>query len=103
MINYILKKIIGTQNERAIHPLRAIVEKINSFEPEYEKFSAEQLKDKTKEVVMKFTVPVIMIIAGVVIAAVAALTIVSKHPIVILFMAIGVGLYLLGKKLKPKA
>jgi len=28
MINYILKKIIGTQNERAIHPLRATLEKL---------------------------------------------------------------------------
>ena len=49
MINYILKKIIGTQNERAIHPLRAIVEKINSFEPQISKLSDLELKAKTPE------------------------------------------------------
>lgn len=49
MINYILKKIIGTQNERAIHPLRAIVEKINSFEPQISKLSDQELKAKTGE------------------------------------------------------
>ena len=52
---------------------------------------------------MKFTVPVIMIIAGAIIAIVSALTIVAIHPIVILFIAVGVCLFLLGKKLKPKA
>ena len=49
MINYILKKIIGTQNERAIHPLRAIVEKINSFEPQISKLSDPELRAKTDE------------------------------------------------------
>jgi preprotein translocase subunit SecA len=49
MINYILKKIIGTQNERALHPLRAIVEEINSLEPWISKLSDEQLKAKTDE------------------------------------------------------
>ena len=49
MINYILKKIIGTQNERAIRPLRAIVEQINSFEPQISKLSDQELKAKTDE------------------------------------------------------
>ncbi len=49
MINYILKKIIGTQNERAIHPLRAIVEKINSFEPQVSGLSDPELRSKTDE------------------------------------------------------
>ena len=49
MINYILKKIIGTQNERALQPLRLIVEDINAFEPEVSRLSDEQLKSKTDE------------------------------------------------------
>ncbi len=49
MINFILKKIIGTQNERALHPLRAIVEKINSFEPRISGLSDQELRAKTDE------------------------------------------------------
>jgi preprotein translocase subunit SecA len=45
----ILTKIFGDPNEKFVKGLNPIVEKINSFEPEFEKFSAEQLKDKTKE------------------------------------------------------
>ena len=39
MFNWILSKIIGTQNEREIKKLRPLVEKINSFEPEVQKLS----------------------------------------------------------------
>ena len=49
MINYILKKIIGTQNERALHPLRSTVEAINSFEPQIAKLSDAELRAKTDE------------------------------------------------------
>ncbi len=49
MINYILKKIIGTQNERALKPLRPVVEIINSFEPEISKLSDAALRAKTDE------------------------------------------------------
>ena len=45
----ILSKIFGDPNEKFIKNLQPIIEKINSFEPEFEKFSAEQLKEKTKE------------------------------------------------------
>ncbi|MCX6720710.1 MAG: preprotein translocase subunit SecA [Candidatus Staskawiczbacteria bacterium] len=45
----ILSKIFGDPNEKFIKGLQPIVEKINSFEAEFEKFSAEQVKDKTKE------------------------------------------------------
>ncbi len=45
----ILSKIFGDPNEKYIKGLKPIVEKINSFETEFEKFSAEQLKEKTKE------------------------------------------------------
>jgi len=45
----ILSKIFGDPNDKFIKGLNPIVEKINTFEPEFEKFTAEQLKDKTKE------------------------------------------------------
>lgn len=45
----ILTKIFGDPNEKFIKSLQPVIDKINSFEPEFEKFSAEQLKDKTKE------------------------------------------------------
>ncbi|MCM8761116.1 MAG: preprotein translocase subunit SecA [Candidatus Omnitrophica bacterium] len=47
MIGYILKKVIGTQNERLIRELRPIVEKINSLEPEVSVLSDTDLKAKT--------------------------------------------------------
>ncbi len=43
----ILSKIFGDPNEKFIKGLHPIIEKINSFESEFEKFSAEQLKEKT--------------------------------------------------------
>jgi len=43
----IISKIFGDPNEKFIKNLDPIVKKINSFESEFEKFSAEQLKEKT--------------------------------------------------------
>jgi preprotein translocase subunit SecA len=45
----ILSKIFGDSNEKFIKGLQSAIDKINSFEPELEKFSADQLKEKTKE------------------------------------------------------
>jgi len=45
----ILSKIFGDPNEKFVKGLGPVIEKINSFEPEFEKFSPEQLKEKTKE------------------------------------------------------
>ncbi len=45
----IFTKIFGDSNEKYIKNLQPIVKKINSFEPEFEKLSAEQIKEKTKE------------------------------------------------------
>ncbi|MCX6722147.1 MAG: preprotein translocase subunit SecA [Candidatus Staskawiczbacteria bacterium] len=44
-----LSKIFGDSNEKFVKSLQPIIEKINSFEPEFKKLSAGQLKDKTKE------------------------------------------------------
>lgn len=48
MIGALLKKIFGTRNDREIKALRKIVEKINALEPEYQKLSDEELKNKTQ-------------------------------------------------------
>ncbi len=45
----ILTKIFGTSNERAIKRLMPMVAQINAFEPEIQKLSDEQLRDKTVE------------------------------------------------------
>jgi preprotein translocase subunit SecA len=47
MITNILKKIIGTKNERELKRIRPLVEKANSFEEEYKALSDEQLRAKT--------------------------------------------------------
>jgi preprotein translocase subunit SecA len=44
-----LSKIFGDANEKFVKNLQPTIEKINSFELEFEKFSGEQLKEKTKE------------------------------------------------------
>ena len=49
---------------------------------------------------MKFTKKIIITVGGAILAIVAALTIITKHPIILILMGAGVGLYLLGKKLK---
>ena len=51
----ILHKIFGDPNEKYIKNLEPLVKKIDSFEPEFQKFSAEQLKEKTKELKRKLT------------------------------------------------
>ncbi|HPM43614.1 MAG TPA: preprotein translocase subunit SecA, partial [Candidatus Omnitrophota bacterium] len=49
MLNFIAKKIIGTQNERMIRSLRPIVDSINAFEPAVSKLSDSELRAKTDE------------------------------------------------------
>ena len=45
----ILTKIFGDANEKYLKKLQPIVEKINGLEKEFEGFSIEQIKEKTKE------------------------------------------------------
>jgi len=49
MIGYILKRILGTQNERALKHIRPIVRVINSLEPEMLRLSDDGLRAKTDE------------------------------------------------------
>ncbi len=45
----IITKIFGDANEKYLKKLESLLHKINSFEPEFEKFSDEKLKEKTSE------------------------------------------------------
>ncbi len=47
MIGYIVKKFIGSKNEREVKRLRPLVEKINAFELELQKVPDEALRQKT--------------------------------------------------------
>ena len=48
-IGTIAKKVFGTPNDRRIKATRPTVEAINALEPDFEKLSDEQLKQKTEE------------------------------------------------------
>ena len=45
----IIRKIFGDANEKYLKKLEPLIHKINSLEPEFEKFSDAKLKEKTKE------------------------------------------------------
>ncbi|MDQ3421777.1 MAG: preprotein translocase subunit SecA, partial [Acidobacteriota bacterium] len=49
MVNTILAKVIGTQNERDLKKLRPFVALINAKEPEIQALSDAQLREKTIE------------------------------------------------------
>ena len=49
MLSYIAKKIFGTKNARVLKRLRPLVARINDFEPEMQKKSAEDLRAMTPE------------------------------------------------------
>jgi len=44
-----LGKLMGDSNERELSKMRPVVEQINDLEPEFEKLTVEQLRDKTVE------------------------------------------------------
>ena len=49
MIGAILKKVIGTKNDRELKRIQSLVEQINAREPELSRLTDEQLKAKTGE------------------------------------------------------
>ncbi len=48
-IGKIANKVFGTANDRKVKATRPLIKKINDLEPEFEKLSDEQLKEKTAE------------------------------------------------------
>ncbi len=49
MINTVISKVFGTSNDRAIKRLLPYVQQVNALEPEIQKLTDEQLRDKTGE------------------------------------------------------
>ena len=49
MINFILQKIVGTQNERELKRLHQTVSDINALEPQVSQLSDDKLRLKTAE------------------------------------------------------
>src|ERR1044072_1157678 len=49
MLDTLLAKVVGTQNERELKRLRPIVGQINALEPPIQSLSDEQLRAKTAE------------------------------------------------------
>jgi preprotein translocase subunit SecA len=47
MIGFIVKKFIGSKNQREVKRLRPVVERINSFEADLQKLPVEALREKT--------------------------------------------------------
>ncbi len=46
-MQWIIKKIVGTKNERDIKAMRPLVARINELEAGYQQLSEEQLRAKT--------------------------------------------------------
>ncbi len=49
MIKYFLTKLIGTRNERVLKQIKPFLEAVNNWEPQIEKLSDEELRQKTFE------------------------------------------------------
>src|ERR1051326_4695254 len=49
MIDKVLAKIVGTQNERELKRLRPVVAAVNALEPQVKALSDEELRGKTAE------------------------------------------------------
>jgi preprotein translocase subunit SecA len=49
LINTVISKVFGTSNDRAVKRLLPYVQQVNALEPEIEKLTDEQLRDKTGE------------------------------------------------------
>ncbi|MFH0940882.1 MAG: preprotein translocase subunit SecA [Candidatus Omnitrophota bacterium] len=48
MINFILSKILGTQNERTLRLMKPLIDAINAFEPQVKSLSDDALRAKTE-------------------------------------------------------
>ena len=49
MVSWILRKVLGSKNQREVKRIRPLVEKINGLEQEYQSLSEEQLREKTAQ------------------------------------------------------
>ena len=49
MINWLIKKVIGSKNTRMVKSLRPVIERINALEIEFQSLSDDALRDKTAQ------------------------------------------------------
>jgi preprotein translocase subunit SecA len=49
MVSWILRKVLGSRNQREIKRIRPLVEKINQFELEFQALTEDQLREKTAQ------------------------------------------------------
>lgn len=49
MLGKLVKKIVGSRNERIINRKRKLVKKINALEPQFQSLSDDALRQKTQE------------------------------------------------------
>ena len=56
LLDTLLAKVVGTQNERELKRLRPIIGQVNAFEPTIQALSDEQLRAKTVEFRQRFVV-----------------------------------------------
>ena len=49
MVNYVLKKILGTKNERELKKLRPIVARVNELEPRMKALAPEEFPRLVQE------------------------------------------------------
>src|ERR1700675_3794125 len=54
MLDTLLAKVVGTQNDRELKRLRPIVSEVNALEPAIQPLSAPQLRGKTAEFRQRF-------------------------------------------------
>ncbi len=54
MLSWVLKKIVGTKNQRVLRRLRPLVAQINEIERQYQALSDEAIRDKTDEFRRRF-------------------------------------------------
>ena len=49
MVSWILRKVLGSKNQREVRRIRPVVEKINRLEEEYQALSQDALREKTAQ------------------------------------------------------
>ncbi len=49
MVSWILRKVLGSKNQREIKRIRPLVDKINRFELEFQPLTEDQLREKTAQ------------------------------------------------------
>ena len=49
MLSWILRKVLGSKNQREVKRIRPLVEKINQLEQQFQSLTEDQLREKTAQ------------------------------------------------------